>query len=121
VPLASARAAEFAELGPDSSIADYLIYLHSSTFGDRALEGIQKVKSRQADAIALLETRPLADLGDLWLFGVVPTHELCASYGTAFTVAANRIDKTQSNSIGAAIDLEWQLPNLKWLITANAT
>lgn len=113
------EAAQFAALGPGSSLADYLVYLHSSTYGDRALEGMQKVKSRQADAITLLERRPLIDLTDLWQFGVVPTREVCATYGTAFTVAADRIDKAQPNFLGNAIDLELQLPNLKWLITAK--
>jgi hypothetical protein len=113
------EAAQFAALGPDSPVADYLVYLHSSTYGDRALAGIQKVKTRQADATALLETRPLADLGDLWQFGVVPTREVCSAYGTAFTAAADRINKTHSNAIAEAIDLEYQLPNLKWLVTAK--
>jgi hypothetical protein len=113
------EAAEFAALGPGSSVADYLIYLHSSTYADRALEGIQKVKSRQTDAIALLEKRRLGDLTELWQFNVVPTREVCASYGTAFTAATSRIDRTHSDYISAAIELEWQLPNLKWLVTAK--
>lgn len=113
------EASEFAALGPDSSVADYLSFIHSGTYGDRALEGIQKVKTRQADAVSLLSSKPLADLADLWQFNVVPTREVCEAYGNALTAAANRIGKTNSNYIGAAIDIEWQLPNLKWLVTAK--
>ena len=74
------EASDFAALGPESSLADYLPYLHGA-YGDRALAGIQKVKSRQSDAVALLAEAPLADLADLWQFNLVPTRELCAAYG----------------------------------------
>jgi hypothetical protein len=49
----------------------------------------------------------------------VPTREVCEAYGNALNAAANRITRASSNYLGAAIDLEWQLPNLKWLITAK--
>ena len=112
-------ATAFAALGPDSHIADYLPYLHERGFAEQALRGIQKVKTRQADAAALLEQRPLAELGDLWQFNVLPTRDLCAAYGTALTTAAKRVTKARSDYLSAAIDLEWQLPNIKWLVSAK--
>src|SRR5438874_879183 len=47
--------AEFAALGPDSSLDAYLIYLQSTARRDKALAGIRQLKKRQADAIALLQ------------------------------------------------------------------
>jgi hypothetical protein len=113
------EAADFSALGADSSIADYLPYLHSGTYGDRALAGIQKARSRQADAMALLGKLPLGELAELSQFNVVPTRELCAAYGNALSALANRIAEARGDHLAAAIDLEWQMPNLKWLITAK--
>ena len=120
-PRSSARtrereAAAFAKLGPDSHLADYLPYLHNRAFTDRALEGIQKVKTRQEDAIALLNQHPLADLTELWQWNVLATREVCEAYGNAFLAAANRITKARSDYLSAAMDLEWQMPNLKWIL-----
>jgi hypothetical protein len=109
-------AAAFARLGPDSHLADYLPYLHNPAFADRALEGIQKVKTRQDDAIALLNQRPLGDLADLSQWNVLATREMCEAYANAFLAAANRITKARSDYLSAATDLEWQMPNLKWMI-----
>lgn len=112
-------AAAFAALGPESHIADYLPYLHDHAFAEQALRGIQKVKTRQADAVALLEQWHLAELGELWQFNVLPTRDLCAAYGTALTTAANRVTRARSDYLSAAMDLEWQLPNIKWLVSAK--
>ena len=108
--------AAFARLGPASRLADYLPYLHDRAFADRALEGIQKVKTRQEDAVALLNQRPLADLTELWEWNVLATREMCEAYGNAFLASANRITKARSDYLGAATDLEWQMPNLKWIL-----
>ena len=108
--------AAFANLGPDSHIADYLPFLRNRAFADQALAGIQKVKSRQADAIELVGQRPLSDLTELWQWNVLATREMCEAYGNAFLAAANRIVKARSDHLSAAIDLEWQMPNLKWMI-----
>lgn len=113
------EAADFASLGADSSIVDYLPYIHSGTYGDRALAGIQKARNRQADAVALLGKMPLGELAELSQFNVLPTRELCVAYGSALRLLANRIAETQGDHLAAAIDLEWQMPNLKWLITAK--
>lgn len=110
------EAAAFAKLGPDSHLADYLPYLHNRAFTDRAPEGMQKVKTRQEDAIALLNQHPLADLTELWQWNVLATREVCEAYGNAFLAAANRITKARSDYLSAAMDLEWQMPNLKWIL-----
>jgi hypothetical protein len=110
------EAAAFARLGPDSHLADYLPYLHNRAFTDRALEGMQKVKTRQEDAIALLNQRPLADLTELWQWNVLATREVCEAYGNAFLAAVNHITRARSDYLGAATDLEWQMPNLKWIL-----
>jgi hypothetical protein len=113
------EAAAFARLGPDSHLADYLPYLRKPTFAERALEGIQKVKTRQEDAVALVNERPLADLTELWQWNVLATREMCEAYGNAFLAAANRVTRTNGDYLGAATDLEWQMPNLKWIIGAK--
>jgi hypothetical protein len=108
--------AEFASLGPDSPLESYLIYLHSDTYGARALAGIRQLRNRQADAVAMLEKGRLFDLWDLRELDLSPTTDLCQAYGLALAGAAGRVSKTQSNYLGVAIDLESQLPNIKWLI-----
>ena len=38
------------------------------------------------------------------------------AYGAALAGAAGKVAKTQSNYLGVALDLEGQLPNIRWLI-----
>jgi hypothetical protein len=108
--------AQFASLGPDSALADYLIYLSSMAYGERALAGIRRVKNRQADAALLLQQGHIADLRELSHFDVAPTAELCRAYGAALAAAAGKVTKARSDYLIAATDLELQLPNMKWLI-----
>jgi hypothetical protein len=110
------EAAAFAGLGPDSHLADYLPYLRNRAFADQALAGVQRVKSRQADAVALLAQRPLSELTELWQWNVLATREMCEAYGNAFLAAADRITRARSDYLSAAMDLEWQMPNLKWMV-----
>jgi hypothetical protein len=111
-------AAKFAALGPDSSLSDYLEYLNGSDSRARpAMDGARNAKSRQADAIALLrDNRRLTDLRELWQLNIEVTPELCDAYRGALSKMATKIDRTQSNPLGEAIDLEFQLLNLKWLV-----
>ena len=113
------EAAAFANLGPESHLADYLPFLRTRAFADRALQGIQKVKTRQADAVALLEQRPLGELAELWQWNVLGTREMCEAYANALLRAANRIDRSHSDYLAAATDLEWQMPNLKWMVSSK--
>jgi len=108
--------AEFARLGPDSPLESYLLYLHTETYGARARAGIGKLRNRQTDAIAMLGAGRLLDLWDLRELDLQPTADLCQAYGAALTRAAGKVSKTQSNYLGVAIDLEGQLPNIRWLI-----
>jgi len=110
------EAAAFASLGPESHLADYLPFLRNRAFADRALRGIQKVKTRQADAVALLGLRPLSELTELWQWNVLGTREMCEAYANAFLAAANSIDKSHGDHLAAAVDLEWQMSNLKWMV-----
>jgi hypothetical protein len=109
------EAAEFARLGPDSSLESYLAYLHSSAYSDRALAGIRQLKSRQSDAIGLLQKGRLLDLWELEQLGLAPTADLCQAYADALAGAAGKVTKARSDYLGAAIALEGQLPNIKWL------
>ncbi len=108
--------AEFASLGPQSPLADYLVYLSSMAYGERALAGIRRVTNRQADAALLLQQGRLADLRELSHFDVAPTAELCQAYGAALAAAAGKVTKARSDYLIAAIDLELQLTNIKWLV-----
>jgi hypothetical protein len=106
---------QFASLGPDSPLASYLIYLSSMAYGERALAGIRRVRNRQADAVLLLQQGRLADLRELWGFDVAPTAALCQAYGEALAGAAGKVTKARTDYLMTAIDLELQLPNIKWL------
>jgi hypothetical protein len=109
------EAAQFAALGPDSRMADYMPFLYGN-HSREAHEGIRKVKTRQADAVALLNDGRLSDLADLLAFDVDATPEVCAAYGAALARETAKVDpKVSSNYLGEAIDLERQLPNLQWL------
>jgi hypothetical protein len=108
--------AEFAKLGPDSALESYLLYLHTETYGARARAGIGQLKNRQTDAIAMLGKGRLLDLWDLRELDLSPTADLCQAYGAALAGAAGKVAKTQSNYLGVAIDLEGQLPNIRWLV-----
>ena len=108
--------AAFAKLGPDSSLADYLPYLHGE-HAQAALVGIRLVKSRQADAIALLRQGRLADLEDLREFNIEPTPGLCQAYGNALAAAAAQVSpRLHADYLSAATELEQQLPNIRWLV-----
>ena len=113
--------AKFAALSPDSSLSDYLEYLNGNDPRARpAMEGARKAKSRQADAVALLRgDRRLTDLRELWQLNIEVTPALCEAYRDALGKKATNIDRSKSNPIGEAIDLEFQLPNLKWLVGAR--
>jgi hypothetical protein len=108
--------AEFARLGPGSPLESYLLYLHTETYGARARVGIRQLTNRQSDAIAMLGKGRLLDLWDLRELDLQPTADLCQAYGAALASAAGKVSKTQSNYIGVAIDLEGQLPNMRWLV-----
>lgn len=115
----AAEAARFARLGPDSPLGDYLDYLPPGDPRFReAVAGARLVRTRNADAVALLEAGRLGELADLWRLDIDPA-SVCAAYGMALKAAAGKVSRVNSNYIGAAIDLERQLVNIEWLVTAR--
>jgi hypothetical protein len=113
--------AKFAALGPDSSLSDYLEYLNGSdSRAAQAMAGARHANSRQSDAVALLKSgRRLTDLRELWQLNVEPTPALCEAYRASLREAALKIDPSYGNRLGEAIELEFQWPNLRWLVGAR--
>jgi len=86
----------------------------------QAMEGARHARSRQADAVALLgERERLVDLREVWQLDIEATPALCRAYDAALRRNAVKIDPAYSNRLGEAIDLEFQLPNLQWLVGAH--
>ena len=51
------------------------------------------------------------------VFDVDATPEVCTAYGAALAKETAQVDpKVSTNSLGVALDLERQLPNLQWLV-----
>jgi hypothetical protein len=117
----AADEAKFAALGPDSPLRDYLEYLNGSDArAHLAMEGARHARSLQADATALLQERDrLVHLRELWQLDIEATPALCKAYDAALRRSAVKIDPSYSNRLGEAIDLEFQLPNLKWLVAQH--
>lgn len=113
--------AKFANLGPNSPLADYLEYLNGSDPRVRqAMVGARRARSRQDDAVALLGERDrLVDLREYWQLDIEATPALCRAYDAALRRNALKIDPSYSNRLGEAIDLEFQLPNLQWLVAQH--
>ncbi len=111
--------ARFARLGPDASLADYLDFLSpGSPHHAQAMDGVRLVKSRNQDAVALLREGRLNDLEALWQLDLDPA-QVCQAYGAALQAQAMKIDRSQPGYVSAALDVEWQLPNMKWLAAAR--
>jgi len=113
------EAARFARLGHDSPLTDYLEFLlPGDPRFDLAVAGARLVKSRNADAAALLSGNRLDDLADLWRLDIDPA-AVCSAYGMALKAAASQITRLDPTHMSAAIDLERQLANMEWLVTAR--
>jgi hypothetical protein len=53
-------------------------------------------------------------------FNLDPTADLCQAYGAALGVAAAQVSpQARSDYLSAAIELEAQLPNIRWLLAAR--
>jgi hypothetical protein len=111
--------AKFAALNSNSSLRDYMAFLpRGDSHYREALAGVRRVKSRQADAVALLQEGQIDRLADLWQFDIDPA-SMCTAYGGALAAMASKIGPGRSNSIGVALDLERQLDNIKWLVAGR--
>ena len=56
---------------------------------------------------------------ELWQLDIEATPTLCEAYDAALRRSALKIDPSYANRLGEAIDLEFQLPNLKWLVARH--
>ncbi len=113
------KAEAFAKLGPDSSLADYMPY-RNGDLSNQAFAGMKQVKSRQADIVVMLGSLPLHDVPVLTELDLQPTAELCQAYGLALGNAAGGVSpKVRSDYLTAAIELEYELPTIRWLVGAG--
>jgi len=111
------EAERFAGLGPDSSLGDFLPYFPGGDSRSReALEAARLVKSRQADAVALLKQGRINGLTDLFRLDLQVTPEICQAYGEALAAEAAKITRDRPDHLSVAIQLEQQLPNIQWLV-----
>jgi len=109
--------ARFQQLGPDSPLGDYVAYLRDAGIRQaEARAGMRQVKSRQTDIVAMLKAMPLHDVPVLTDLDLQPDEALCQAYAGALGKAAAGVSpKARSDYIGAAIELEYELPTIRWL------
>jgi hypothetical protein len=114
--------ARFQALTSDTSLSDYLDALDSYTYyapdeagHEETLAKGRRIKSRQADAVALLKEGRIKRMQELWNLDIEATPAVCAAYRDALRHEAAEVDPmsidfSKVNVIGG------QLPNLKWLV-----
>jgi len=107
--------ARFKTLTPDSSLQDYVHYVHYTDESDpkhaAALAGARLVKSRQADAVQMLDQGKINQLWELWQYDLEATPALCAAYDRALYRLAT--DKEMFD-LNVGDWLKYQLPNIKF-------
>lgn len=112
--------AHFTTLTPDSSLREYDDYIHStepdSPERAAALAGARLVKSRQADAIKMLDEGKINALWELWQLDLQATPELCGAYDRALLRTATSDDVYDLN-VGKLI--KTQLPNIKFFVAGR--
>jgi hypothetical protein len=105
--------AKFARLGPDSSLRDYIEGEYWYLSGVDVLAGARQVKSRQRDAIAMLDDGAILDLSGLWQLDLEPTPMLCEAYAKALSA---KFGGSEIHWDSARLSLlNAQFPNLQWL------
>jgi hypothetical protein len=109
--------AKFARLGPDSSLRDYLETQHWYLSGVDILAGARQVKTRQIDAISMLDDGMILDLTDLWQLDLAPTQTLCDAYGKALAAAFGRSEIGPGSAFLNLISA--QFSNMHWLQEAR--
>ena len=111
--------ARFKALTPDSSLKDYLSYLLATYDNDpehaTALAGARLVKTRQNDAIEMLDQGEINRLRELWEFDLEATPTLCAAYDHAL----QKLAASDEFDWNAGEHLEYQLPNIKFLAAGH--
>ena len=112
--------ARFKTLTPDSSLREYDRYVHStepdSPERAAALAGARLVKSRQADAIQMLDEGKINQLWELWQLDLQATPALCAAYDRALHRLAASDDVYD---LMVAEQIEPQLPNIKFFAAGH--
>jgi hypothetical protein len=114
--------ARFQALTPDSSLSDYLDALDSYTYyapdeagHDETLAKGRQIKSRQADAVALLKEGRIRRMEELWNLDIEATPAVCAAYRDALRHEAAELDPMSIDFARVNV-IAGQLPNLKWLV-----
>jgi hypothetical protein len=105
--------AQFASLGPNSSLRDYLEGQYWYLSGVDVLAAARRVNSRQSDAIAMLDDGLILDLSDLWQLDLQPTQALCSAYSKALAARFGRSDIGEGSAFMSLLDR--QFPNMQWL------
>jgi hypothetical protein len=107
-------------LGPDSPLAAWLDYVNgsmaSTPLHEQALDGARHAKSRQSDAVALLDSGQIRRLAALSQLDLSATPTLCAAYDRALRQLATTDDPFEA-MVGE--QLERQVPNIKFLLAAG--
>ena len=104
---------KFARLGPNSSLRDYIEGGYWYLSGVDVLGGARQVRSRQRDAIAMLDEGAVLDLSDLWQLDLEATLMFCEAYGKALAAKFGR-SETGWDSARLSL-LAGQFPNMRWL------
>lgn len=114
--------ARFQALTPDSSLSDYLDALGSYTYyapdeaaHEETVAKGRQIKSRQADAVALLKEGRIWRMKGLWNLDIEATPAVCAAYSDALRHDAAEVDP-MSVDFAKVNGIAEQLPNLKWLV-----
>lgn len=112
--------ARFKTLTPDSSLQDYVHFVHYTEESDprhtAALAGARLVKSRQNDAAQMLDQGKIGELWELWQYDLAATPALCAAYDRALYRLAT---DNETFDLNVADLLKYQLPNIKFFIVGH--
>jgi hypothetical protein len=124
----------YQRLTPDDSLESFLYalaYLYPAGDPARAAlreQGLARAaqsKSRQDDAVRMLNASQLDLLTDMWRLSIEPTPELCDAYGNRLQkFAESAVFNQHSMGIAGAIRdivplFQAQLPNMRWLAGAH--
>lgn len=114
--------ARFQALTSDSSLSDYLDALDSYTYyapdeagHEETLAKGRRIKSRQADAVALLKEGKIWRMEELWNLDIEATPAVCAAYRDALRHEVAELDPMSIDFARVNV-IAGQLPNLKWLV-----
>lgn len=111
----AADQASFSSLTPDSPLGDYLG--HGGTDREQTIARMRLVKSRQSDAVGLLNDGRLVELDDLWRLDLQVTPALCEAYDRALRRGAEGGTSDMPRTVAEA--MEKQVPNMKWFVAGR--